>query len=58
MDAKDIMSKTFNMTLRGYKINEVEDFLREVALAFAALQKEKEDLEKRLDELNIQIREG
>jgi DivIVA domain-containing protein len=57
MGAKEIMAKKFEMVLRGYKTEEVEEFLREVSLDFSRLQKENEDLEKKLDVLADKIRE-
>jgi len=57
MVAKDIMSKKFETVLRGYKSEEVEEFLREVSLDFSRLQKENEDLEKKLEVLADKIRE-
>jgi len=57
MVAKDIMSKKFETVLRGFKAEEVEEFLREVSLDFSRLQKENEDLEKKLEVLANKIRE-
>jgi DivIVA domain-containing protein len=57
MGAKEIMSRKFEMVLRGYKTEEVEEFLREVSLGFSRLQKENEDLEKKLEVLADKIRE-
>ncbi|MCL2633580.1 MAG: DivIVA domain-containing protein [Oscillospiraceae bacterium] len=57
MVAKEIMSKKFEMVLRGYKTEEVEEFLREISLDFSRLQKENEDLEKKLEVLADKIRE-
>jgi len=57
MGAKEIMAKKFEMALRGYKTEEVEEFLKEVSLDFSRLQKENEDLEKKLGVLADKIRE-
>ncbi|MCL2071783.1 MAG: DivIVA domain-containing protein [Oscillospiraceae bacterium] len=57
MGAKEILAKKFEMVLRGYKTEEVEEFLREVSLDFSKLQKENENLEKKLDVLADKIRE-
>ncbi|MCL1903385.1 MAG: DivIVA domain-containing protein [Oscillospiraceae bacterium] len=57
MGAKEIMSKKFDMGLKGYKIEEVEDYLRVVSLEFSRLQKENESLEKKLDVLADKIKE-
>ncbi|MCL2037004.1 MAG: DivIVA domain-containing protein [Oscillospiraceae bacterium] len=57
MGAKEIASKKFEMVLRGYKTDEVEDFLRDVSLDFSRMQKENEELEKKLEVLADKIRE-
>ncbi|MDR0222726.1 MAG: DivIVA domain-containing protein [Oscillospiraceae bacterium] len=57
MGAKEIMSKKFETVLRGYKAEEVDEFLREISLDFSRLQKENEDLEKKLEVLADKIRE-
>jgi DivIVA domain-containing protein len=57
MGAKEIMSKKFEMVLRGYKTEEVEEFLKDVSIDFSQLQKENEDLEKKLTVLADKIRE-
>jgi DivIVA domain-containing protein len=57
MGAKEIMSKKFETVLRGYKAEEVDEFLREVSLDFSRLQKENEELEKKLEVLADKIRE-
>ena len=57
MGAKEIMSKKFDMGLKGYKTEEVEEFLREVSLEFKRLQDENENLEKKLELLADKIRE-
>lgn len=57
MVAKEIMSKKFETVLRGYRSEDVEEFLRDVSLDFSRLQKENEDLEKKLEVLADKIRE-
>jgi DivIVA domain-containing protein len=57
MGAKEIMARKFEMVLRGYKTEEVEEFLREVSLDFSRLQKENDELEKKLEVLANKIRE-
>ncbi|MCL1832285.1 MAG: DivIVA domain-containing protein [Oscillospiraceae bacterium] len=43
--------------MRGYKTEEVEEFLEKLSLDFSRLQKENEDLEKKLEVLADKIRE-
>jgi len=57
MVAKEIMSKKFETVLRGFRAEDVEEFLRDVSLDFSRLQKENEDLEKKLEVLADKIRE-
>lgn len=58
MNAKEIISKQFEKaTFGGYKMEEVEDFLKVVSNEFAALQKEKSELERKLEVLADKIRE-
>jgi cell division septum initiation protein DivIVA len=57
MDAKAIIERKFEMALRGYKTEEVDEFHREVSLGFSRLQKENEDLEKKLEVLAERIKE-
>jgi DivIVA domain-containing protein len=57
MGAKEIMAKNFEMVLRGYKTEEVEEFRKEISINFSRLQKENEELEKKLGVLADKIRE-
>lgn len=58
MNAKEIISKQFEKaTFGGYKMEEVEDYLKEVSNEFAALQKEKSELERKLEVLADKVRE-
>jgi DivIVA domain-containing protein len=57
MGPKEIMSRKFEMVLRGFKTEEVEDYLREVSLEMSRIIKENEDLEKKLEVLANKIRE-
>lgn len=58
MNAKDIITRRFEKaTFNGYKTDDVDDFLREVSNEFAQLQKEKEELERKLEVLADKIRE-
>ncbi len=58
MNAKDIITRRFEKsTFNGYKTDDVDDFLREVSNEFAQLQKDKEELERKLEVLADKIRE-
>lgn len=58
MNAKEILNKQFTkVRIGGYKFEEVDDYLREVSDEFAALQKEKNELERKLEVLADKIRE-
>ena len=58
MNAKEILSKQFTkVRIGGYKFEEVDDYLKEVSDEFAALQKEKNELERKLEVLADKIRE-
>lgn len=58
MNAKEIMNKQFEKAkIGGYKFEEVDDFLKEVSEEFGALQKEKAELEHKLEVLADKIRE-
>ncbi len=52
MNAKDILSKNFEKTtIRGYKPDEVDDFLREISDEFAALQKQNAEQKEKMEAL-------
>jgi len=57
MGAKEIITREFEMVLRGYKTEDVKEFQREISIEFSRLQKENEDLEKKLEVLADKIRE-
>ena len=58
MNAKDILSRRFEKaTFNGYKTDDVDEFLRELSGEFAQLQKEKNELERKLEVLADKIRE-
>ncbi|MEG0614201.1 MAG: DivIVA domain-containing protein [Oscillospiraceae bacterium] len=58
MNTKDIGSKKFEKaTLGGYKAEEVDEFLRDLSIEFAQLQKDKETCEKKIEVLADKVRE-
>ncbi len=58
MNAKDILARRFEKaTFNGYKTEDVDEFLRELSSEFAQLQKEKSELERKLEVLADKIRE-
>lgn len=58
MNAKEILNKQFDKAkLGGYKLEDVDDFLKEVSEEFAALQKSNSELERKLEVLADKIRE-
>lgn len=57
MDSNSIMDKSFTEAMRGYKKEEVEEFLADVAREMSQLKKENEDLEKKLQVCADKIRE-
>lgn len=57
MNAKDIIGQKFDKAFNGYKLDEVDEFLKEVSVEFSQLQKENRDLEKKLEVLADKIRE-
>lgn len=58
MNAKEIITKKFEKAaFNGYKPDDVDDYLKEVSDEFAALQKEKNELERKLEVLADKIRE-
>ena len=55
---KEISNKKFEKsTLGGYKTDDVDQFLRDVAIDVSQIQKEKDDCEKKIDVLADKIRE-
>ncbi len=58
MNAKDILARRFEKaTFNGYKTEDVDEFLRELSSEFAQLQKEKSEMERKLEVLADKIRE-
>ena len=58
MNAKDILARHFEKaTFNGYKTDDVDEFLREISSEYAQLQKEKNELERKLEVLADKIRE-
>ena len=57
MNAKEIMDKKFDKGFNGYKMDDVDEFLRDISIEFTQLQKENSDLEKKLEVLADKIRE-
>jgi cell division initiation protein len=57
LSAKDINNKKFEQTRPGYKPEEVDDFLRDIALQITQMQKEKEEIEKKIEVLVESVRE-
>lgn len=58
MNAKDILARRFEKAaFSGYKTDDVDEFLREVSNEYSQLQKEKNELERKLEVLADKIRE-
>lgn len=57
LSVKDINNKRFEQARPGYKTEEVDDFLREIAQQIGQYQREKEDLEKKIEVLVESVRE-
>lgn len=57
LTAKDINNKKFEQTRPGYKPEEVDDFLRELAMQITQMQKEREETEKKIEVLVESVRE-
>lgn len=57
MNAKDIASKKFSKAAAGYKPEEVDEYLRDIALAYAKAIKEKEENEAKIVKLVEKINE-
>ncbi len=57
MDSNSIMERNFTEAMRGYKKEEVEEFLSDIAREMSQLRKENDDLEKKLQVCADKIRE-
>ena len=57
INAKDVTAKQFDKATFGYKPEDVDDFLREVAMTISQLQKDKEETEKKMEVLVDKVRE-
>lgn len=57
LTARDINNKKFEQTRPGYSPNEVDDFLREIALQITNYQKEREETAKKIEVLVESVRE-
>ena len=58
MNANDITSRVFEKSgFKGYKSDEVDEYLREIAQEFSLLQRERNELERKLEVLADKIRE-
>lgn len=57
MNAKEIASKKFSKAAAGYKPEEVDEYLRDIALAYAKVVKEKEENEAKIVKLVEKINE-
>lgn len=57
LSVKDINNKRFEQARPGYKTDEVDDFLREIASEIARYQREKEEDEKKIAVLVESVRE-
>lgn len=57
MNAREIASRRFEKSAFGYKPEEVDSYLRDISNEFAALQKEKEDCDKKIEVLADKVRE-
>ncbi len=57
ISAKDINNKKFEQARPGYKPEEVDEFLRELALQITQMQKDKDEIEKKIEVLVERVRE-
>lgn len=57
MNAKDIAAKKFSKSTMGYKTEEVDEYLRDIALAYAKVVKEQEENEAKIIKLVEKINE-
>lgn len=51
----DIENKRFGKTLKGYDVDEVDDFLDQVTLEYEKLYKENSEYKSRFDDLNKEL---
>ncbi len=54
--AKDINNKRFEQARPGYKPEEVDEFLRDIAVQIGNMQKEKEEIERKIEVLVESVR--
>lgn len=57
MNAKEISIKRFEKSAFGYKADDVDEYLRDLAGEMSQLQKDKDDCEKKIDVLADKVRE-
>lgn len=57
MNVKDISGKKFEKSAFGYKTDDVDDFLRDIGIEMAQLQKDKDEAEKKIAVLADKVRE-
>lgn len=57
ISAKDINNRQFEQTRPGYKPEEVDSFLREIAMQITQYQRDKEEAEKKIEVLVESVRE-
>lgn len=57
MNAREISPQHFTKTFNGYKPEEVEEYLRDIAKELGETQREKRDLEKKMEVLGDKIRD-
>ena len=57
INAKDISNKRFEKAAFGYKQEEVDDFLKELVSELTMMQKERNDIESKLQILADKVRE-
>ena len=56
LTAKDINNKRFEQTKMGYKPEEVDEFLRDIALQLSQMAKDREETEKKMEVLVESVR--
>lgn len=57
MNSKELLTKKFDKSFNGYKIDEVDEFIADVAKQMSKLEKDNKELEKKLEVLADKIRE-
>lgn len=57
MNSKEVSNKKFEKAAFGYKPDEVDEFVKEVSIKMAQLQKDKEDSDKKIDVLADKVRD-